>query len=137
MSETTTALLAALDRVDVRAVAESVNDPDAQPRDELSDAAQDQFLHAFVALLREGLEGGHEQRELVMETAVPALVASGQTSVLELVAGHVSIFVALTQRLVEAAPEAVRADAGVWMARYASEYTREVTERALAAEAGR
>lgn len=137
MDETTSALLAALDGVDLRAVAESVGDADAEPGDELSEAAQDQFLRAFTTLLREGLEGGREQRELVMETAVPAIVASGQTSVLELVAGHVSIFVALTQRLVEAVPEAVRGDACVWMARYAAEYTREVTERALAAEAGR
>jgi hypothetical protein len=137
MSDATSALLAALDRIDVRAVADSLDTPEAAPaEDTLDAAAQDQFLHAFVALLREGLEGGGEQRELVMETAVPALISSGRTSVVELVAGHVGFFMALSQRLLAEVGEDVREDAGAWMTRYATDYTREVTERALAAERG-
>jgi hypothetical protein len=107
--------------------------PEAPADETISEAAQEQFLHAFVELLREGLQGGSDQRELVMETAVPAIVSAGQTA-LDLVAGHVAFFTALSPPLLDAVPERLRTDAAAWLARYAADYTREVTERALAAE---
>jgi hypothetical protein len=126
-------LLQALDRVapELRALAESVQDEDADPS--LDEAAGEQFLRAFEALLREGFEGRRDQRDLVMETAVPALVATGQSSA-ELVEGHVAFFVILSARLLEEVPANLRDQAGPWLARYAGDYVREVTERAQEAE---
>lgn len=94
--------------------------------------ASDQFLRAFLALLREGIEGGGEQRELVMQTAVPALVASGQTPQ-QLVRSHIAFFMVLQSRMVPQVPDALRDDAALWLARYAADYTREVLEVASAA----
>jgi hypothetical protein len=135
MDRTTAALLRALDDVGprLRALGESAAPPDAPPPDPQMDEAAEQLLRAFVALLREALEGGREQRDLVFPTAVPALVAAGQTA-LEIVEGHVSFFMVLSAQLLDAVGADVRDDASVWLARYAGEYVREVTEIALAAE---
>lgn len=127
------ALLSALDAVapELPALAERLADEGAaEPTGD--DRATDQFLRAFLALLREGIEGGGEQRDLVMQTAVPALVSAGQTPE-QLVHGHVAFFMVLQSRLVPAVPEELRDDAALWLARYAAEYTREVLEVAGAA----
>lgn len=135
MDRTTAALLRALDEVGprLRALGESAAPPDAPPPEPQLDDAADQLLRAFVALLREALEGGREQRELVIPTAVPALVAAGQTT-LEIVEGHVTFFMLLSAQLLDVVEADVRDEAAVWLARYAGEYVREVAEAALAAE---
>ncbi len=62
-----------------------------------------------------------------MQTAVPALVASGQTPE-QLVHGHVAFFMVLQARMVAAVPAELRDDAALWLARYAAAYTTEVLE---------
>jgi hypothetical protein len=137
VSEVHDAIRQAVDEVCERfgEIADTVADPAAPT--ELSPAeqqARDQFLHAFAALLREGLQGGREQRDLVMSTAVPALLDNGQ-STLDLVRGHVAFYMALSPHLLAAVPEHLREDASTWLATYAADYTAEVTEIALRAEA--
>lgn len=134
MSVVTAALLAAVDAVEAElpALADQLAEP-GRPRAAADEQTTAQFLHAFIALLREALEGGSEQRELVMQTAVPALVAGGQSS-LDLLGGHVAFFTALSPRLLAQVAEAHRSDALRWISRYAADYTREVVERAREAE---
>lgn len=122
------ALLTALDQVtpELPAIAERLTE-DADVQRAGDERATEQFIRAFLALLREGIEGGGEQRDLVMQTAVPALVASGQTTE-QLVHGHVAFFMVLQARMVNAVPEELRDDAALWLARYAAGYTTEVLE---------
>ena len=122
------ALLAALDAVtpELPGLAERLSeDQDLQRAGD--DRASEQFMRAFLALLREAIQGGGEQRDLVMQTAVPALVASGQTPE-QLVHGHVAFFMVLQARMVAAVPGELRDDAALWLARYAAGYTAEVLE---------
>jgi hypothetical protein len=138
VSDVAAALLTAVDRTcdQFFAIAEGVADP-AEIR-EMSEAerkAGEQFVHAFAELLREALRGERAQRDLVMETAVPALVANGQTP-LELLRGHVSFYMALQPHLLDAVPADLRLEAGRWLARYAADYTHEVVARATEAQAG-
>ena len=136
MSDVTNAIAAALDRVDFAALAAQMRDSGVERTTAtLDDAATDQFVRAFQALMREALEGRREQRDLVMDAAVPALVARGST-VADLLRSHVAFFVALAPRLVEAVqPAGLRDEAAAWLAEYAAEYVLEVTERAEAAQA--
>lgn len=122
------ALLSALDAVtpELPAFVERLSE-DADVQRAGDDRATEQFLRAFLALLREGIAGGGEQRDLVMQTAVPALVASGQTPE-QLVHGHVAFFMVLQARIVASVPAELRDDATLWMARYAAGYTCEVLE---------
>lgn len=136
MSDVRAALLTAIDQTcdDFGAIADQVSGPAVTQGSPVADPhARDQFVRAFAALLREGVEGGTEQRELVMETAVPALVANGQ-SAMELLRAHVAFYTALSPHLLAAVPESLRAEAGTWLAGYAADYTREVVERAQAVE---
>jgi hypothetical protein len=135
MPDAAAALLAVLDdgRVDLAAVAGEIGEATGQQDPAVDDQTSEQFLRAFEVLLREGLQGGREQRELVMESAVPALVANGQGA-LDLVESHVAFFVGLSSVMVEAVDAEARQAARGWMVRYASEYVREVTEVALDAE---
>jgi hypothetical protein len=128
------ALLATLDdgRVDLAAVAAEIGETQEQEAT-VDEQTSEQFLRAFEALLREGLQGGREQRELVMESAVPALVANGQGA-MDLLESHVAFFVGLSSVMIDAVDPGVRPAARIWMLRYAAEYVREVTEVALAAE---
>jgi hypothetical protein len=129
MSDVTDAIAAALDRVDLAAVARQLG---AGEKSGLDDTATEQFLRAFEALLREALEGGREQRELVMDAAVPALVRNGQTAA-DLLRSHVEFFVALAPSVVGGVePAGLRDDAAVWLGGYAAEYTAEVVARAQA-----
>jgi hypothetical protein len=137
VSELTDALLHAVDEVceDFGAIADSVAGPDdVQATTDADIQARNQFLHAFAALMREGIEGGREQREFVMQTAVPALLANGQTT-LDMVRGHVAFYMALAPHLLAAIPEHLRDEASTWLALYAADYTRDVVEIALSAEA--
>lgn len=98
----------------------------------LDDEATEQFLHAFASLMHEGIDGGHEQRDFVMVTAVPALVASGQSGE-EIVRTTVAFFVALTARMLGELPAERRDEASLWLARYAAEYILELMAAASAA----
>ena len=133
MADPTTALLAVLDsdRVDLHAVIAEIGPVGAIAV--LDDVAYDQLVRAFTAVLCEALQGGREQRDLVLQTAIPAVVARGQ-GVLELVEAQAATFVAVGAALVEAVEPGDRAAARVWMARYAAGYVREVAELALAAQ---
>ena len=136
MADVTAALLESVRvaREDMRAIARSMADATpAAERRETDEAANEQFLNAFEALLVEALEGGTEQRTFIMDTAIPALVADGITTS-EMLQGHVAYFVALTPRLADGVPAEQRQDAITWLARYFALYACEVTERSLAAE---
>ena len=135
MPDAAAALLAVLDdgRVDFATISQEIGEAMGGQDDTLDPQAGEQFLRAFEALLREALHGGREQRELVMEAAVPALVANGQ-SALDLLESHVAFFVGLSAVMVDAVDDQVRPAARVWMLRYAAEYIRDVTTVALAAE---
>jgi len=136
MADVTAALIESVRgaREDMRALAELVRDAvPANERGEDDEAANEQFLNAFQALLIEALEGGTEQRRLIMDTAIPALVADG-TRHPTMLQGHVAYFVALTPRLVEGVPAEQRTEALAWLARYFGAYAREVSDRTLAAE---
>lgn len=133
MPELEDALHAALDEItpdlptllaDLPSAADSAQNLDEQ--------ATQQFLRAFVALLHEGIDGGREQRDLVMSTAVPALVAAGQTET-QLVQSHVTFFMALQSRMLTAVPQEHRRAAALWLAEYAGAYTTEVLQTAQAA----
>ncbi len=135
MPDPATAILAALDdgRVDVRALAERLAEATDAPRAAIDERAAEQFFHAFDALLREALHGGGDQRALVLDAAVPALIARGQAP-LDLVERQVALFMVLTAAMVEAVDAAERPGVRIWMARYASTHIRDVAERALAVE---
>ena len=132
MSDVADAIAAALDRIDLAAIAAQLGDGEVEAT-QTDQAATEQFLRAFEALMREALEGGRDQRDLVMDAAIPALVEHGMTTA-ELVNSHTAFFVALAPPLVEAVePAGLRDEAALWLAAYAGDYTREVAERAEAA----
>ena len=105
-----------------------------EPEEPMDPRAREQFIRAFIALLREGIEGGREQRELVMSTAVPALVRSGQSPA-DLVHSHVALFMVLSPQMLTHMPADLRDEGALWMACYAAEYTREVLDIAQQAAA--
>ncbi len=126
------ALLSALDEVTPQLPALAERLAEGEDAERAGDErATEQFLRAFLALLREGIEGGREQRELVMHTAVPALVAAGQTGP-DMVRSHVAFYMALAPLLVAEVPEALREEATHWLADYAADYTVEVLTIAMA-----
>ena len=133
MADAASALLAVLDdgRVDLRAVIADLGPIGAITV--LDDLALEQLVRAFEGVLREALQGGGEQRDLVLQTTVPALVAQGQ-GVLEVVEAQAAVFVAVAAALVEAADAGDREAVRTWMARYAAGYVREVAELTLAAQ---
>jgi hypothetical protein len=108
--------------------------PQAQPAEPFDDAANDQFLNAFETVVREGLEGGGQTREFIFSTAVPALVAAGQTPEM-LVHGHVAFFVVFCHRLLATVGDDVREDAEVWLSGFFADYVAEVDRVARAAQA--
>ena len=137
MSDVIAALRAAVDATcdQFLGIAEGIAEPGSlEGRTDADRKASEQFVHAFAELLREALRGERAQRELVMETAVPALVANGQTP-LDLLGGHIAFFMALQPHLLDAIPADLRLEAGRWLARYAADYPGEVVARATAAQA--
>lgn len=135
MADAASAILAALDdgRVSVRAALEIAAGATDAPAADIDERATEQFIRAFESLLREALQGGSELRPLVLDAAVPALVARG-TGALDLVERQVALFVVLTGATVDAVDAADRPGVEAWMAHYASMHIRDIAERALAAE---
>ena len=133
MAEPQAALLTVLDKgqVDLRTVVGDLGPVGAIAV--LDDVALDQLVRAFESVLVEALRGGREQRDLVLQTTVPAVVAQGQ-GILEVVEAQAAIFVAVGAALVGAVPAADRAAVREWLAHYAGGYVREVAELALAAQ---
>ena len=135
MTDGAAAILAALDagRVDIRAVAESASAATDAPAADIDERATEQFFRAFESLLREALHGGSDQRPLVLDAAIPALIARGP-SALDLVERQVALFVVVGAAMVEAVDDGARPAVRSWIAHYASFHIRDVAERALAAE---
>ena len=119
--------MAALDggRVDVRRAVDDLGPVGAIAA--LDEQALEQLVRAFEAVLREALTGGREQRELVLQAAVPAIVANG-AGLLDLIEAQVAVFVSVSAAVLEAVDPGERPAARVWLARYAGDYVREVAE---------
>jgi len=115
------AITEALDsgRVELRTVAGQAEAALGREAADLDERAAEQFLRAFEVLLREALAGGREQRELIIQKAVPALVASGRSAP-DLVESHVGLFVVLTSAFVAAAGAGQRDAVRDWLARYSA-----------------
>jgi hypothetical protein len=122
----------------MRELAEANASVDPKPRlDEFSDADIEQFVNAYEAMFLEALQGESRQvRELVFDTALEPMMASGQTA-LDMLRSNVISSVTMSHRLLRAVREDVREDAVLWLAGFYSSYTAELAERALAIEAGR
>ena len=94
------------------------------PDDEL-----DQLVRATIAILLEGLEGGTETRNFVIETAVPAFVAQGETPA-TLAATSVTFAVMLSGLLSSKVSEKHRAETQAWIATFYGAYVRDVIQAA-------
>ena len=99
-----------------------------------SDAELGQLLNGFKALLTEGLEEtGSEVFDFFVDTAVPGLVADGQSAAtLSQAAATFSVFCALW--LAEGLSAPNREDGQVWLAGFLGRYVRAVAESARHAE---
>lgn len=105
-------------------------DPDSQIGD-FSDGDLEQFVNAYEALLHEALDGkGHETRDLILETALPPVLAKTGT-VLTLVRSNVISAVMLSHRLLPLVRADVRDEAARWLAWFYSGYVEELTRRGL------
>ena len=94
-----------------------------------------QLLNAFTAMVREALERGESQtRELLLETAIPAAIAQGETSA-SLVKANVMFATLIATEVVADLPEDQREDALVWLAGFFGEYVCEMLEAAERAKA--
>lgn len=107
-------------------------EPASETTSLLEGDAMEQLLRAFVSLMHENIDGGREQRDLVMATAVPGLVAAGQTPG-QLVRTSVAFFMALQPAMLDATPAGDRAAVARWLAGYAAEYVCETLEAASSA----
>jgi hypothetical protein len=107
------------------------------PEEELADYDPDsvgQFLNALEALVVEALEdSGDEKRRFIFDTAIPAMVAQGQTAV-DMARGHTTFFVALGHRVLERISPDECPGAEAWLSRFLGDYCAEVVERAIQAE---
>ncbi|HVM18013.1 MAG TPA: hypothetical protein VM290_10575 [Gaiellaceae bacterium] len=93
-----------------------------------------QLLNGFETLLTESVDGGgSETREFFIGTAVPALVADGQSPA-SLVQGTVTFVTLLATQLGERLPPEHRDEGRVWLAGFFGGYCRDVVAAALEAE---
>lgn len=95
----------------------------------------DQLVRGFAAVLAEALRGDErDQMELLVGSAIPALVADGQTtSTLARAVGSLAVVVSTS--LVRDLPEAERDDAAGWLAGFFGEYAQAVVDEARRLEA--
>jgi hypothetical protein len=112
-------------------------DADLDPKSrvgEFGDEDIEQFLNAWEALFREALDGqGREKRDLILETALPPVMELGQTA-LDIARSNTISAVMTTHRLLARVAGEHRDEAARWLARFFSDYGREVVGRALALE---
>jgi hypothetical protein len=107
--------------------------PESNP-DDYSREDIEQFLNAYEALMLEALEGrGRAKRDIIFESALPAVVAEGQPAV-SMIQSNVATSVMMTYRLLDAVPAAAREESALWLAGFFSGYTREMAERTLELE---
>ena len=110
-------------------------DPDSRIG-EFSEADLEQFYNAYQAMLFEAIDGkSRETRDLVLETALPPLLATGGGA-MHLVRSSVLSGFMLGQRLVPLVREDLRHEAARWLAWFYSGYIEELVERTLEIEAG-
>ena len=112
-------------------------DADLDPKSRIDDFSEpdlEQFLNAYEALFMEALDGSDETRRFVLETALPPLLATGQTA-LDLIRGNVVSAVMFAHRLLPLVAPERRDDAARWLAAFHGSYTQDVAGRALALEA--
>lgn len=121
-------LLAAAERV--VAMTPSMG-PERYSREQL-----EQLLNGFSALLEEALEeAGSDTYELFIETAIPAVVADGQTT-RSLVHASAAFGTLLSMHLVDAVPPEHREAARSWLSMFFGRYVSDVYVAAARAEAG-
>ena len=128
------ALLDLLDRepellVEVAKRAQAVNESGQDYSDE--DVAQ--IVHAFGGALREALAGtGSDARDLLMQTAVPAVVARGETPAT--LARSATVFgVLLAGAVRERVPAELTEGAVEWLAGFFGAWAHDVVEAARSA----
>lgn len=101
----------------------------------LTSSDLEQLLHGFERLLVEALEQrGREVRSIFIETAVPAVVAQGQTPP-ELASAATAFGVMLSTHLVLQLPEDQRAAGLLWFADFFGDYVGDLVAAALEASA--
>lgn len=90
----------------------------------------DQLVRAFEAVVAESLEGsGREQMDLLVGSAVPALIADGQTtSTLARAVGALAVVISTS--LLRDMPRAEHDDAAGWLAGFFGEYAQAVVDEA-------
>jgi hypothetical protein len=91
------------------------------------------IVAGFETLLIEAVEGRSESMELFLETAIPALVASGRR-LPDLMHTVVTFSVLLSSQLNELLPEPVRAQASLFLATFFGNYAERVAVAARQAE---
>jgi hypothetical protein len=86
----------------------------------------EQLVHAFRASLREALAGsGTDARDLMIETAVPAVVAQGDTPAT--LARSSGVFgVLLASRVARVVPEDARDGAATWLGAFFGEWLHDI-----------
>jgi hypothetical protein len=117
----------------------AARDADLDPESRFGDFSEEdveQFLNAFEALMHEAFEGeGRARRDLILDTALPPVMELGQTP-LSFVRSNVISAVMLSHRLLPLVAPELRDDAARWLARFWSQYTLEIVERAMALQSG-
>ena len=92
-----------------------------------------QLLNGFEALLVEELGGGGGTREFFIGTAIPAMVADGQSPA-SLVQGAAMFGALVTSEIASRVDADARDDARVWLASFFGAYCRDVLVAATEAE---
>ena len=99
-----------------------------------SDEELHQLLNGFRTLLAEAMEdGGSDTYGFFLETAVPSLVADGQTSE-SLVHAAAAFGALLSMHLIQAVAPERQEDARSWLARFFGRYVADVAAAARRAE---
>ena len=92
-----------------------------------SDEELHQLLNGFEAMVVEALEGrGTQTRDLFVETAIPAVLAAGE-SPSGLVHNTVGFAILLTTHLLDSLPPEHRTEAGDWLAHFFADYCARLT----------
>ena len=86
-----------------------------------SDDELAQLVHGFTVLIDEALDGRADAFDLFIETAVPGLLADGQTPS-ALVAGSATFVTLVTAHVLDRVPAPVRGEVAVWLAVYFGRY---------------
>lgn len=106
-------------------------DPDSRTA-EFSADELDQFINAYEALFLEAVEGrGRATRDLILDTALEPLMASGKTTTPSLLRGNTISAIMLAHRLLPLIDAADRDEAARWLARFQGDYAHEITQRGL------